>query len=126
MIHSMIPSTLLLFVVVLMVPPASAAFLLPHHHSHPSTTTTKLFGTHKGTVKWFDSTKGFGFITANGEDFFVHQSGIQAEGFRSLEDGSSVEFEVETDDAGKTKAVDVTGPNGEALPRGYAYKKREE
>ncbi|KAA8536004.1 hypothetical protein F0562_028482 [Nyssa sinensis] len=68
----------------------------------------------KGVVKWFNDQKGFGFITPNdgGEDLFVHQSSIRAEGFRSLGDGESVEFQIETGGDGRTKAVDVTGPNG--------------
>ena len=48
-----------------------------------------------GTVKWFNDSKGFGFIQrGNGEDVFVHYSSIQTEGFRSLADGQQVEFEV--------------------------------
>lgn len=50
----------------------------------------------KGTVKWFNDSKGFGFITReNGPDVFVHHTAIQGEGFRSLTEGESVEFEVE-------------------------------
>ena len=49
----------------------------------------------KGTVKWFNASKGYGFITPeSGEDVFVHFSAIQAEGYKSLEEGQSVEFEV--------------------------------
>jgi CspA family cold shock protein len=48
-----------------------------------------------GTVKWFNDSKGFGFIErANGGDVFVHYSAITAEGFRSLAEGQAVEFEV--------------------------------
>jgi CspA family cold shock protein len=50
----------------------------------------------KGTVKWFDGKKGFGFITPDdgGEDLFVHHSQIKMAGYASLKDGQSVEFEV--------------------------------
>jgi CspA family cold shock protein len=49
----------------------------------------------KGKVKWFDERKGFGFITPeNGEDLFVHHSSLLQEGFKTLEDGADVEFEV--------------------------------
>ena len=49
-----------------------------------------------GTVKWFDGKKGFGFIVPDdgGNELFVHHSDIEMEGFKSLEDGQSVEFEV--------------------------------
>ena len=48
-----------------------------------------------GTVKWFNATKGYGFITrSSGDDVFVHFSAIQASGYRSLEEGAAVEFEV--------------------------------
>jgi CspA family cold shock protein len=48
-----------------------------------------------GTVKWFNDAKGFGFITMEGgEDVFVHFSAIQAQGFRTLAEGSRVEFDV--------------------------------
>ena len=49
----------------------------------------------KGTVKWFNNQKGFGFISdEQGNDVFVHYSGIQPNGFKSLEEGQEVEFEV--------------------------------
>jgi CspA family cold shock protein len=50
----------------------------------------------KGTVKWFDGKKGFGFITPDGggDDLFVHHSQVKMTGYASLKDGQSVEFEV--------------------------------
>ncbi len=50
----------------------------------------------QGTVKWFNAEKGYGFITPDGggADLFVHFSAIQADGYRSLEEGQAVEFEV--------------------------------
>ena len=52
---------------------------------------------HEGVVKWFNDAKGFGFISRqNGEDVFVHFSAIQAEGYKTLNEGQAVEFEVTT------------------------------
>jgi cold shock protein len=49
----------------------------------------------KGTVKWFNAAKGYGFIQrAGGDDVFVHFSAIQTNGYRSLDEGAQVEFEV--------------------------------
>ena len=49
----------------------------------------------KGTVKWFNNQKGFGFITPeSGDDVFVHHSEIQGDGYKSLDEGQAVEFEV--------------------------------
>lgn len=49
----------------------------------------------KGTVKWFNATKGFGFIsTEAGNDVFVHYSAIQTDGFKTLDEGDEVEFEI--------------------------------
>lgn len=62
----------------------------------------------QGTVKWFNDSKGFGFISQdNGEDVFVHQTAIECEGFRTLAEGDKVEFEVEKDQKGykATKVV---------------------
>jgi len=61
----------------------------------------------KGTVKWFDETKGYGFITGeDGKDIFVHYSSIQGGGFKSLAEGDAVSYEVEQGDKGP-KAVNV-------------------
>ncbi len=49
----------------------------------------------RGTVKWFNNQKGYGFISdEEGNDVFVHYSGIESEGFKSLDEGQEVEFEV--------------------------------
>ncbi len=56
-----------------------------------------------GTVKWFDGKKGFGFIEIqDGPDVFVHYSSITGRGFRSLEEGDKVEFEIEEGPKGQT------------------------
>ena len=62
-----------------------------------------------GTVKWFNSEKGYGFITdaATGKDVFVHYSGLNMEGFKSLEEGQAVEYEVVNGEKGP-QAVNVT------------------
>ncbi|MDC7288150.1 cold-shock protein [Blautia schinkii] len=64
-----------------------------------------------GTVKWFNSQKGFGFITNDngGEDVFVHFSSIVSNGFKSLEEGQKVSFDVEADpkDRRRQRAVNV-------------------
>jgi CspA family cold shock protein len=55
----------------------------------------------KGKVKWFNADKGFGFITGeDGKDVFVHFKSINGEGYRSLEDGQEVEYEVEETEKG--------------------------
>lgn len=61
----------------------------------------------KGTVKWFNNQKGYGFITAeDGKDVFVHFSGLNMEGFKTLEEGASVEFDI-TDGTKGPQAVNV-------------------
>ena len=61
-----------------------------------------------GTVKWFNSSKGYGFIEREeGDDVFVHFSAISAEGFRTLDEGQRVEFKVTQGDKG-LQAEDVT------------------
>jgi Cold shock proteins len=62
----------------------------------------------RGTVKWFNGTKGFGFITDNngGEDIFVHFSGIVSDGYKSLDEGQEVTFEIEQGPRG-LQAVNV-------------------
>ena len=60
-----------------------------------------------GTVKWFNDSKGYGFITGeDGKDVFVHYSAIQGDGFRSLAEGDTVQFEVENGPKGPS-AVNV-------------------
>jgi CspA family cold shock protein len=62
----------------------------------------------KGHVKWFNATKGYGFISQEGgKDVFVHFSAIQGDGFKSLDEGQEVEFEV-TDGPKGPQAVNVT------------------
>ncbi len=61
-----------------------------------------------GTVKWFNGAKGYGFIAREGgDDVFVHYSAIRGQGFRNLEEGQSVEFNVEQGNKG-LQATDVT------------------
>jgi CspA family cold shock protein len=66
---------------------------------------------HTGTVKWFNGTKGFGFISNDdgSGDVFVHFSAIQGEGYRSLDEGQKVVYDTEADpkDPSKLRAVNV-------------------
>ncbi len=62
----------------------------------------------KGTVKWFNDAKGYGFISqSTGDDVFVHFSSIQGDGFRTLAEGEEVEFELRETDRG-LQAANVT------------------
>lgn len=62
----------------------------------------------EGVVKWFNPDKGYGFITReDGDDLFVHFSEIQAEGFKTLDEGQAVVFEVTTGQNGKQQASNV-------------------
>ncbi|HRW35919.1 MAG TPA: cold shock domain-containing protein [Thermotogota bacterium] len=62
----------------------------------------------KGTVKWFNTQKGYGFITKdNGDDVFVHYSAIKSDGFKNLEEGQAVEFEIQDGNKGP-QASNVT------------------
>jgi CspA family cold shock protein len=65
----------------------------------------------EGTVKWFNNTKGFGFIQSDeGGDVFVHQTEIQTDGYRSLQEGSRVQFELTQGEKGpKAAQVKVIG-----------------
>jgi len=61
----------------------------------------------RGKVKWFSNQKGYGFITPeSGDDLFVHHSSVQGEGYKTLEEGQEVEFEIEKGDKGE-KAINV-------------------
>ena len=63
-----------------------------------------------GTVKWFNTTKGYGFIQPDGggKDAFVHATAVEASGMRSLDEGQKVEFELQTDKrSGKDAAVNL-------------------
>jgi CspA family cold shock protein len=64
----------------------------------------------KGTVKWFNATKGYGFIAPDtgGKDVFVHISAVQKAGLRSLNEGQSVQFEIEEQPNGRAAAIDLT------------------
>jgi CspA family cold shock protein len=62
----------------------------------------------KGTVKWFNPKRGYGFITGeDGSDIFVHYSAIQADGYKKLKTRADVTFDVDKDDQGRTIAKNV-------------------
>lgn len=63
----------------------------------------------QGTVKWFSPEKGYGFISQEGgEDLFVHYSEIKMDGFKTLDEGQAVSFEITTGQNGKLQASNVT------------------
>ena len=62
----------------------------------------------RGTVKWFNASKGYGFIEQeSGEDIFVHYSAIEQEGFKTLNEGDQIEFDISEGENGKSQAVNV-------------------
>jgi cold shock protein len=79
----------------------------PDPHGAGSTTCLGAHRMTQGTVKWFNAEKGFGFISQDdgGNDVFVHHSGIDASGFRSLDEGQRVQFEISQG----TKGLQATG-----------------
>ncbi|CAJ1953464.1 unnamed protein product [Cylindrotheca closterium] len=106
----MIKSILLLILSIY----AAAAFTLQPNSRVSNSALFMSDDSKTGTVKWFNTMKGFGFIVPDddGPDVFVHQTEIKSEGFRSLADGESVEYVPQVDDSGRTKATRVTGPGG--------------
>ena len=101
--------------------PSSALFEAEQSSSGPGES-----GYQVGFVKWFDTTRGYGFIVCDAldRDIFVHQTDIMRQGFRFLDEGDEVKFYIETDQNGKMKAKEVTDKDGneltEANPsRGY-------
>ena len=78
---------------------------------------SRSFGDRRGVVKWFNCDRGYGFITSEGEDYFVHYSCIsEVQGdpsFRSLAQGEQVEFDIDIEaETGRARAMNVTGPGG--------------
>lgn len=100
-----------------------------------NTSVTNTIGEHTGQVKWFNNTRGYGFITVHGDsavDVFVHQTNINPtlSTFRSLVEGEYVSLDISTDD--KKQALNVQGINGGSLrcdsiqQRKDAYRKKKE
>ena len=63
-------------------------------------------GTQRGTVKWFNAKKGYGFITQGDEDIFVHYTGLNMEGYKSLDEGAEVTFDI-TEGKNGPQAINV-------------------
>ncbi|KAL2537630.1 putative RNA-binding protein containing PIN domain and invovled in translation or RNA proCES [Forsythia ovata] len=80
-------------------------------------------GLKRGTVKWFNDQKGFGFIIPDdgSAELFVHYTAIKTEGFRSLDDGEVVQFEVEYGEDGRAKAGSVTRSGGAPISSSTRY-----
>ena len=96
------------------VAPAARAHMAPVA-SHLVLTRNLTEGKKQGNCKWFDAMKGYGFIIPDdgGDDIFCHHTAIHADGFRSLEEGEVIEFNVSYDDrTGKPRAENVTGLDG--------------
>lgn len=71
----------------------------------------------RGKVKWFNDKKGYGFITReNGDDVFVHHSAIKMEGFRTLQEGEEVLYELHTGDKGLNAINVMRSADAEAVP----------
>merc|ERR1719374_445492 len=85
-------------------------------------------GEHTGTVKWFNPEKGFGFILAKDDkEYFVHYSAIKSDGFKSLGEGETVEFDLQADDRkGGMKAANVTGPDGAPVKGAPLQERRDD
>ena len=76
-------------------------------------------GKQRGTVRWYSTRKGYGFIQPDeGKEIFVHQTNIVKSGFRSLRDGEDVEFNLIEDLHGQQSASSVSGPGGEEVQGG--------
>ncbi len=84
-----------------MTPTKIFAFLISPLYNGHIKRKKEIFNHMTGTVKWFNSEKGYGFITTDeGNDIFVHYSAIKEEGFKTLNEGEKVEFEVIEGDRG--------------------------
>jgi len=82
-----------------------------------------------GSVKWFDTAKGFGFIVPDEgqgtNDLFVHQTDVQRVGFRFVDENDAVQYDVEEDSRG-ARAVNVRMPSGEIFPEGRPLQQQQQ